>query len=156
MKNLFFPAFYQGRTAWGLLALRLVFGTAFILHGYGKIQHAFNWMGETAPVPGIIQAAAAFSEFGGGFAILLGLLTPLAALGLVGTMTGALLMVHFPAGHSFVAMSDPTEHTYELALVYWTIALTLGLTGPGTYSVDALLFNRKKPSPVEQPTLVAL
>ena len=140
MNKLLFPAFYAGRTGLGLLALRVVFGLAFVFHGWGKITSAFTWMGEDAAIPGILQAAAAFAEFGGGLALILGLLTPLAALGLVGTMIGAMTMVHLPAGHGFVTMGEPS---YELALVYGTTALMFFLTGPGAYSVDALLFKAK-------------
>jgi len=143
MSNLIFPTFWQGRPALGLLVLRLVFGAAFVLHGAGKITHAFDWMGPGAPVPGFMQALAALSEFGGGLAMILGFLTPLAALGLLATMSVALLTVHIPAGHSFVS-SDPSKQGFELPMIYWTIALTTLLTGPGAYSVDALLFNRKK------------
>lgn len=143
MKNLFYPTFWQGRIGLALLALRVIFGAAFILHGAGKIVHAFSWMGPDAPVPGFMQALAALSEFGGGIAMVLGLLTPLAALGLLGTMSVALLMVHIPAGDPFVT-SDPTKHGFELPMIYWTIALFYLLAGPGAYSLDALLFNRNK------------
>lgn len=144
MKNILFPSFLQGRAALGLLILRLVFGSAFILHGSGKIVQAFNWMGDAAPIPGFLQALAALSEFGGGIAMILGLLSPLAALGLLATMSFAVFMVHVPAGHAFVSMGDHSKPTYELALVYWSISLLFLLVGPGAYSIDALLFNRKK------------
>src|SRR5579883_1706716 len=104
MKNIIYPEFLHGRAALGLLILRFVFGSAFILHGSGKIVHAFQWMGDAAPVPGFLQALAALSEFGGGIAIILGLLTPLAALGLLITMSVALLMVHIPAHQPFVSI----------------------------------------------------
>jgi len=76
------------RPALGLLMVRLVMGTAFILHGWGKVQTPFSWMpgGNT---PGYLQAAAAFSEFGGGIALILGVLTPVAAVLLAITMAEA-------------------------------------------------------------------
>ena len=61
-----------------LLLLRIVAGVAFMLHGWGKIQHPFSWMGPD--MPGFLQALAALSEFGGGAAWALGLLTPLASI----------------------------------------------------------------------------
>ena len=48
--------------------VRLVAGTAFVLHGWPKIQNPTGWMGPDAPVPGALQAAAAVAEFGGGVA----------------------------------------------------------------------------------------
>ncbi len=143
MKQLFYPGFPQNTQGLTLLILRLVMGSAFILHGSAKMAHAFDWMGSAAPVPGFLQALAAFSEFGGGIAIVLGLLTPLAALGLLCTMTCALLMVMLPAKAPFVS-ADPSKMAFELPLTFWAIALFLVFNGPGAYSVDALLFNRNK------------
>ena len=65
----------------GLVALRLVMGAAFILHGWPKIQHPTAWMGAEASVPAFLQVLAAAAEFGGGMALVAGLLTRLAAPG---------------------------------------------------------------------------
>ncbi|MFN9691243.1 MAG: DoxX family protein [Vampirovibrionales bacterium] len=122
------------RLSIALLALRAVVGVAFIFHGFPKFQHAFSWL-DGAGIPPLLQALAAFSEFGGGIALVLGLFTPLASLGILLTMSVAMGLVHFPAGHPFVA-SEPHAPSYELALVYWIIALVLLLTGPAKYSLD--------------------
>src|SRR5688572_6397027 len=79
MHRLLFPPFLAGRSAVGLLVLRLVAGTAMAFHGWPKIQHATSWMGADAAVPGVLQALAAIAEFGGGICWVLGLLTPLAS-----------------------------------------------------------------------------
>ncbi|MDH3815238.1 MAG: DoxX family protein, partial [Acidobacteriota bacterium] len=42
-----------------LLLIRVVAGLAFMLHGWGKIQNPFGWMGPDAFAPGIFQALAA-------------------------------------------------------------------------------------------------
>jgi putative oxidoreductase len=126
----------------GLLALRLVMGGAFVLHGLGKIQNPTGWMGE-APVPGVLQAAAAFSEFGGGLGLILGLLTPLACLGIIGTMIGALAMVHLPGGDPFV---NPRGSSFELPLVYLSAAVMFLLNSPGRFSIDAWLARKQKPA----------
>lgn len=122
----------------GLLLLRLVAGLAFMFHGWSKIQNPFAWMGAEAPVPGILQALAALSEFGGGLAWILGALVPLASLGLFFTMAVA---VHFHA----VVQGDPfvgRGASYELALLYLVIAVLMLTVGPGQYSVDAWLRRR--------------
>jgi|GEM_PF-5430478 len=84
MRHLYAP-FVEERGAVGLLLLRLVFGAALVLHGFPKIQHPTNWMGAGAPVPGFFQFLAAFSEFFGGLAVIIGLLTPIAAFGIAAT-----------------------------------------------------------------------
>jgi putative oxidoreductase len=125
----------------GLLVLRAVVGAAFVLHGWPKIQSPFNWMGPDAPFPGWMQLAAAVAEFGGGIAIVLGALTPLAALALAITMGVAIAKVHVPQGHAFVAR--PGEPSFELAAAFLAAVVAIFLLGPGRISVDALLFGSK-------------
>ncbi|MBC7533190.1 MAG: DoxX family protein [Oligoflexus sp.] len=135
MKALFLPntklSVASSRVSIGLLLLRLVFGIAFILHGWGKMQAPMSWMGPDAPVPGFLQFLAAFAEFGGGIAIILGALTPLASLGLICTMVVA-VFVHVGKGDGFVGGFEP-------ALVYLCISIMFLLAGPGRYSVDAFM-----------------
>ncbi len=129
------------RVSAGLLLVRLVAGLAFMFHGYGKIQNPFEWMGADSSTPGILQALAAVSEFGGGLAWILGLLTPLASFGLACTM-GVAVWTHAKVkGDPFV--SQGAGGSYELASVYLCIALLLLLAGPGRFSLDRLLFGAK-------------
>jgi len=128
----------------GLLAFRLVLGSAFILHGMGKIPHAYNWMGDSVPVPGLLQAAAAYSEFLGGAGLLLGFLTPLSSLAVIGVMIGALSMVHFPSHHPFVSMEGPSS---ELALGYLAAAVMFLFNSPGKFSVDYIIAKQLSAAP---------
>jgi putative oxidoreductase len=144
-----FPPLVKGRGAVGLLLLRVVTGVAFMFHGWYKIQSsggAFGWMGTEAPVPGILQGLAVLAEFGGGLALILGLLTPLAALGIVCTMIVALAMVHLPHGDPFVG--QPGKPSFELAAGYLANGLLLLLIGPGILSLDGLLFAKRRPGPM--------
>jgi putative oxidoreductase len=105
------------------------------------MQNPMAWMGAEAPVPGIFQFLAAFSEFGGGIAWILGFLTPIAAMGIGCTMTVAVLMHMFVMKDPFV---NPTGGgSYELALVYWGISILIGMMGPGKFSVDAKVFGER-------------
>ncbi len=137
-----FPIFIGGWGALALLLVRLVMGLAFILHGWPKIQNPMGWMNEMggSSVPSILQAVAALAEFGGGIGLILGLLTPVAAFGLVCQMIGALILVHLPQGHPFVSQGGPS---YELPLVYLVVAIMLIALGPGKWSIDALWFARR-------------
>jgi putative oxidoreductase len=116
----------------GLLVLRLVVGAAFILHGWPKIQNPMHWMGDK--VSPILQLCSALAEFGGGIALILGFLTPLAAGALAINMAFALLLVHFPQNHPFVGRGE----SFELPLVYFGVMVALVATGPGAYSVDTM------------------
>lgn len=136
MKKLFRPLPVPDRTSAGLLFLRLLAGVAFMIHGWPKIQNPFGWMGPDAAIPGIFQALAALSEFGGGLAWILGLFMPLASLGIACTMAVA---VHFHAmirGDPFVGSGG----SYELASIYCVMAVLFILTGPGRHSLDHKIF----------------
>ena len=131
----------------GVFVLRLVMGAAFLLHGWGKIQNPLGWMGTAAHVPAVLQALAALAEFGGGMALIAGLLTRLAALGIMSNMVVALAMVHLPHGDPFV--SPTGGRSYELAAIYLACAVLFFILGPGRFSLDALAFGRlrKEPQP---------
>ena len=120
-----------------LLLLRVVVGVAFMFHGWGKIQNPFGWMGPDAFAPGIFQALAAISEFGGGLAWIIGLLTPLASVGIAATMSVAFFFHAVMKGDPFVGNGGPS---YELAALYFCVALLLIAVGPGRLSVDRQLF----------------
>jgi len=120
-----------------LLLVRLVAGIALIMHGWEKIQSPFSWMGPDAPVPGILQGLAALSEFGGGLALVLGLLTSLAMVGVAITMAVAVYT------HA-VVKGDPMVGGYELALLYLVIAILFIVVGPGKFALDNKIFGNKE------------
>ena len=124
----------------GLLLLRLVMGVAFMHHGWSKIQNPMGWMGPEATMPAILQALAAISEFGGGLALIAGLLTRLGSLGITSVMVVALATVHLRLGHPFVAAKGGPS--YELPAVYLACAIMFFILGPGKFSLDALVFGK--------------
>ena len=137
MKNLFYPMDLAGRISFPLLVLRVVAGAAFMFHGWGKIQNPFSWMGPNSDIPGFLQFLAAVSEFFGGLAWIVGLLTPLASFGVLCTMSVA-VMTHLQKGDPFVSK----EGSYELAAVYFCIAFLLASVGAGKCSLDAKIFGK--------------
>ena len=139
MRRWLYPGPADVRTSAGLLVLRVVVGTAFIFHGLPKVQNPLGWMGPDGP-PGVLQALAAVSEFGGGIALILGLLTRLGALGIAAVMVGALALGHIPHGDPFVG--KPGQPSAEPATVYLACAVLFLLAGPGRFSLDDRLFGR--------------
>lgn len=119
-----------------LFLLRALCGVAFVFHGWGKIQDPFGWMGPDAFAPGVFQALAALSEFGGGIAWILGLLTRLAAFGIACTMVVAVYVHAVMMGDPFIA-TQAGVGSYEPAAKFLVIAILLMATGPGAWSLDA-------------------
>lgn len=123
-----------------LLVMRVVVGLAFMFHGWRKIQNPLGWMGEDSWAPGILQALAALSEFGGGLALILGLLVPLAAFGIACTMAVAFSVHAFVRGDPFVGR----DGSFELPSVFFTIAVVLLTIGPGRFSLDRVIFGPRR------------
>lgn len=126
----------------GILALRLVVGGLFVGHGLQKLTGAFGGSGleateKTMDAVGMHPAAqnaraAALTETVGGAAIALGLFTPLAAAGLIGTMVTAIRKVHLSRG----VWNSGGGYEYNAVLI---AALTaIASDGPGLVSVDAI------------------
>lgn len=133
--------YHDGPTGVGLLVLRVIAGLGMMLHGVAKIRNPFAWMGAESPVPGFLQAMAAFAEFVGGMCWVVGLGTPVFSTLIAATMVVAAVMAHIAKGHPFV--NKPGQPCYELAAIYLSIAVLLLLAGPGRHSVDRVLFDRK-------------
>ena len=126
----------------GLALVRIITGIVFAAHGYQKFfiygldgaTGAFTQMG--IPAPGITAPLVAIVELLAGIALIIGLLTRLAALGLAINMLGAILLVRLKGG--FFA---PNGAEFEIVLFVACLALIIG--GAGALSADEAIARRR-------------
>jgi len=141
----------EGLAGWGLLLLRLFLGIAFIRHGLPKLRNLRTWA-TAMKTPEWLCFLSAASMFGGGIALLPGLLTPLAALAIFVSMAYAVVL-EIRSGFPFIApdpyqipegdyvgpmgMGEPPSR--EKAAMYCVMAIVLITCGGGALSLDNLL-----------------
>jgi putative oxidoreductase len=127
----------------GILIVRLVIGLLMAAHGS---QKAFGWFGGygLAGTGGFFEglgfrpgrpfaAAAAYGELVSGILIALGFLGPIGPALMLSVMIVAAMSAHWKNG------LFATSNGIEVPLLYATVAAGLALTGPGQFSLDALL-----------------
>jgi len=122
-----------------LLVLRLVLGAIMIGHGYPKL-FALSHQVESVRglgLPGWLAFFSVAAEFLGGVAVLVGLLTRLAALGILINMAVAIGKVHWKNGLM-------GKGGYEYALSLAAIAFALILFGAGPIALDAVRGGKPK------------
>jgi putative oxidoreductase len=122
-----------------LLVLRCCAGVVMLAHGYnhifggGKIAGTARWFGSMGMRQPRAQAwLASLTELGAGALLILGLLTPLAAAGVVGVMTVAWAINHRGNGFFIFRPGEGWEYVMTLAVV----GLAVGTVGPGRWSID--------------------
>lgn len=122
-----------------LVAVRLFLGLMIFAHGFrkffggGKIAGTARWFESIGMRPGKLNAfMAASTEVGVGVLLVLGLLTPLAAAGLISVMTVAILTVHIHNGFFIFNKGEGIEYCLGVIVT----SLVPGTFGGGRYSLD--------------------
>lgn len=119
-----------------LLLLRLSIGVLMIHHGQEKLadpqQFANTYVASLhLPFPLFFAYAAGFSELIGSWLLILGLLTPLGALAITGTMA--------VAAYQHILTAGLNIYVLELVALYLGGSLALLLLGPGRFSFDGAI-----------------
>ena len=122
-----------------LLILRVVIGAVFLAHGInhifggGKIAGTARWFESLGMRPGILHAwMASLTEIGAGTLLVLGLLTPFGAAGIVGVMAVAWITNHLKNGFFIFRPGEG----WEYVMVLTAMGVVIGTLGPGQWSVD--------------------
>jgi putative oxidoreductase len=104
------------------------------------LKGTLGYFRQALGVPPPAAALAAFIEFLGGLAMVVGLLARPAALGLIVVMAVAIAKVH--ARHGFFinfALTPGRGHGYEFNLALIAMALSILIGGAGVLSIDRLI-----------------
>jgi putative oxidoreductase len=146
----------------GLLILRVGIGGFMLTHGAGKLRMILDGKAsEFAADPfGIGNATSlylvTFAEFLCSILIILGLGTRLAAIPLVITMAVAAFWAHKAdpwtlekAFKNFTAGLSKYPVAKEGALLFLIPFAALIFTGPGRFSIDAIICRRPRPAPTK-------
>jgi putative oxidoreductase len=126
------------------LLLRAMVGASFAFsHGYGKIVGKDGFDGGkvfaaqlSGQAPAFLLYVAAWTEFLAGLALVAGLFTRWAAVGILCVMGYAIFRIHWAAG--FAAQNGG----YEMALTYAVLCVCIMAVGPGSLSLDRLFFQK--------------
>ena len=132
-----------------LAIVRVFLGVIFFAHG---AQKGFGWFGGpglkgtisffqgSLGMPPALAVLAALIECFGGLAVFCGLLTRLAALGLIVVMLVAIAKVHWANGFFLNMSQQPGKgHGFEFNFALIGMALALLVGGGGAKSLDRLI-----------------
>ena len=121
----------------GALIARVVLGAVMLVHGWHKIfprgsLYSFTQTVGHLGLPPWLGYVTAFTEFFGGALLILGLLVPIAALGVAIDMAVAVLKVHLR--HGFLGPQG-----FEFPLSLFALAFLLLVSGSGYLAVDSYI-----------------
>ena len=134
---------------WGLFLLRVTLGLVILPHG---LQKLFGWFGGygfkgtmgyltgTAKLPWIVAFTVVVAESFGALGLIVGLFTPVAAIGVGAVMIGAAWTAHRPNGFFMNWTGQQKGEGFEFHILAVGIALVLVIFGGGALSIDSAIF----------------
>jgi len=132
------------------LLLRSLLGVVFFPHG---AQMVLGWFGGygfsgtmgfftgTLHIPAPLAFLAIAAQFAGAIALILGLFTRLAALGIAVNMLVAVVMVHAQYGWFMNWFGNQKGEGFEYHLLAIGIAIVLMMRGGGKWAADTIIEN---------------
>jgi putative oxidoreductase len=140
----------------GSLSIRLGVGAVFAVHGWQKLDGGISNFATFldslgVPAPEVVAWLQTIAEGIGGLLLIVGLLTRLTAIPLIGILVGAILLVKVDVG--FIVANAPGG---ELDTALLAGLLGLLFLGPGRYSVDAALGMEASANPATGRTDTAM
>ena len=136
---------FETDEAWSLLVLRVFLGVVMFPHGAQKI---FGWFGgygfagtlagftDKMHIPWFFALLAILAESLGSWGLMIGLLSRVAAFGILCNMTVAIWMVHWPHGFFMNWRGAQKGEGIEYHLLAIAISIAVILAGGGKWSVD--------------------
>src|SRR5919108_1374544 len=149
---------------WVLTITRLVLGFIFFAHGAQKMLGWFGGAGFNATlqvftkqlrIPGPLAVLVMSAELFGGLGLIVGLLSRIAAVGIILTMLGAIVMVHRRFGLFMDWYGSQRGHGIEYHLLALVLALIVTVKGAGAFSIDHVWYEHPnaQASAVQETTL---
>lgn len=142
--------FFMTDDSWSGLILRVTLGVVMFPHGAQKLLGWFGGPGFSGALSGFanmqIPAPLAIlvilgESFGAG-ALMLGLFTRLAALGILCNMLGAIALVHWKFGFFMNWSGKQPGEGFEYHLLAIAISIAILISGAGRWSVDRAIDRR--------------
>jgi putative oxidoreductase len=139
--------------------LRLALGVTFFAHGAQKMLGWFGGFGFSGTmgfftgmmhIPAPLAFLAICAEFFGGFGLILGFLTRIAAFGIAANMVVAIAAVHRAFGFFMNWAGNQKGEGFEFHLLVLAITAFLMIRGAGAFSVDRAI-STKLPAPELRP-----
>jgi putative oxidoreductase len=134
---------------WAPFILRVSLGTIFIAHGGQKLfglwggtglSDSIDTLKTSFGIPGYLVLIAILTEFFGGIAVVIGLLTRIVSVGLGIDMVVTITKVYAVNGFFLNWNLVPGHgHGYEFHLALLAMSLAIALSGPGRFAVDHVL-----------------
>ena len=128
-----------------LTIVRLVLGVTFFMHGAQKMLGWFGGYGfhgtmgfftQQMGIPAPLAFLAICAEFFGGLGLLVGLLSRIAALGIIVNMLVAIVTVHHVNGFFMNWTGQQKGEGFEYHLLAIALAIVVLVKGSGAISID--------------------